>query len=311
MLNSNSLRKIDVQDLMVFVAVYERNNLTDVSDALHISPSTVSYCLKKLRIGFEDDLFISTRSGMRPTRKAAAMYAQVQQVLAALNLCHSGLRTFDPGEQPWTFTVCAPEYFELLILPHLMRRFILSDYRVAINVRKLEKDLPVQALDDGRFDLAFCFGPDFHRLASGLNAQTLLEDDLVCVADHQYAPQTAAVDIDTFVSRDHVYPTPWMSDTNMVDGWLVSQGRRRHIAARANTYGSALQLVRGTHYFLTLPRRIQGLLGNEPWLAVRELPADLPGFSLDMVWSERADQDEANGWLREQIVLVCADQGLL
>jgi DNA-binding transcriptional LysR family regulator len=102
-----------------------------------------------------------------------------------------------------------------------------------------------------------------------------------------------------------------MSDTNMVDGWLIRQGRQRHIAARANTYGSALQLVRDTRYFLTLPRRIQALLGNQPWLAVHELPQDLPGFSLDMVWSERADQDEANGWLREQIVRVCADQGLL
>ena len=311
MLSSNLLRKIDVQDLMVFVAVYERNNLTEVSDALCVSPSTVSYCLKKLRVGFEDELFISTRSGMRPTRKATAMFAHVQQLLQTLHLCHSGLRTFDPGTQPWTFTVCAPEYFELLILPHLIRRFIASDYRVVINVHKLEKQLPVEQLNDGRYDLALCFGPDFHRLANGLNAQTLLEDDLVCVADRQYAPDTAAVDVETFTCREHVYPTPWTSDTNMVDGWLQRQGRRRHIVARANTYGAALQLVPDTHYFLTLPRRVQALLGNEPWLAVREMPADLPGFCLDMVWSERADQDEANGWLREQIVRVCADQGLL
>ncbi|MFK3974038.1 LysR family transcriptional regulator [Pseudomonas sp. NPDC087358] len=311
MLSNNSLRKIDVQDLMVFVAVYERNNLTQVSDALHVSPSTVSYCLKKLRIGFEDELFISTRSGMRPTRKATAMLQHVQQILQALDLCHSGLRTFDPGSQPWTFTVCAPEYFELLILPHLLRRFIASDYRVVINVCKPQKDLPVEALNDGRFDLALCFGPDFHRLARGLNAQTLLEDDLVCVADQQYAPDTPMINVDLFTARNHVYPTPWVCDVNMVDAWLSGHGRQRHIAARANTYGSALQLVHGTDCFLTLPRRVQALLGNEPWLAVRELPVDLPGFSLDMVWSERADQDEANGWLREQIVRVCADQGLL
>jgi DNA-binding transcriptional LysR family regulator len=311
MLSSNTLRKIDVQDLMVFVAVYEHGNLTEVSDLLHVSPSTVSYCLKKLRVGFEDELFISTRSGMRPTRKAAAMVDHVQQMLQALNLCHSGLRAFDPGLEPWAFNVCAPEYFELLVLPHLMRRFIASDYRVTINVQKLEKDVPVEALNDGRCDLALCFGPDFHRLASGLNTQTLLEDDLVCVADRQSAPDGSSITIDAFTARNHVYPTPWISDTNMVDGWLMRQGRQRHIVARANTYGAALQLVQGTDCLLTLPRRVQSLLGDATWLATRELPEELWGFHMDMVWSERADKDEANGWLREQIVRVCADQGLL
>lgn len=101
-----------------------------------------------------------------------------------------------------------------------------------------------------------------------------------------------------------------MSDANLIDGWLTRQGRERHIAARANTYGSALHLVQGTDRFLTLPRRILAALGAPAWLAVRELPDDLPTFSLEMVWSERADRDEANGWLREQILGVCADQGL-
>ncbi len=238
------------------------------------------------------------------------MFGHVQQILHSLNLCHSGLRTFDPGSRAWTFSVSAPEYFELLILPPLVRRFVAGDHQVVINVLQPEKDLPLDALNDGQLDLALCFGPGFNRLPNGLNSQTLLKDDLVCVVDKHYAPQTAVVTIDTFVTRHHVYPTPWVSDANLIDRWLTGQGRERHIAARANTYGSALQLVEGTDRFLTLPRRILAVLGTPPWLAVRELPNDLPTFSLEMVWSERANQDQANGWLREQILGVCADQGL-
>ncbi|CZT28437.1 LysR family transcriptional regulator [Pseudomonas cerasi] len=85
MLNSNALRKLDMQDLMVFVSVYEQRNLTLVAEALHVSQSTVSYCLKKLRANFEDDLFICTRNGMRPTRKALAMHDHVQQILRSVN----------------------------------------------------------------------------------------------------------------------------------------------------------------------------------------------------------------------------------
>ncbi|NAS63932.1 LysR family transcriptional regulator, partial [Pseudomonas syringae pv. actinidiae] len=39
MLNSNALRKLDMQDLMVFVSVYEQRNLTLVAEALHVSQS--------------------------------------------------------------------------------------------------------------------------------------------------------------------------------------------------------------------------------------------------------------------------------
>ena len=99
MLNSNSLRKLDMQDLMVFNAVYEQSSVTGVSEALCVSQSTVSYCLKKLRTCFDDELFINTRTGMRPTYKAEGMYKHVRAILQSINLCHAGAATVDPARQ--------------------------------------------------------------------------------------------------------------------------------------------------------------------------------------------------------------------
>ena len=124
MLNSNLLRKLDMQDLMVFIAVYEQSSVTGVSESLCVSQSTVSYCLKKLRNAFEDELFINTRTGMRPTYKASTMYSHVLKILESINLCHSGAQAFDPIRQAVTFNICAPEYFELLILPRLLKQLL-------------------------------------------------------------------------------------------------------------------------------------------------------------------------------------------
>ncbi|WP_163802224.1 LysR family transcriptional regulator, partial [Pseudomonas viridiflava] len=77
MLKSNMLGKLDMQDLLIFISVYESSSVTEVSESLFVSQSTVSYCLKKLRNSFEDELFINTRSGMRPTYKATTMYSHV------------------------------------------------------------------------------------------------------------------------------------------------------------------------------------------------------------------------------------------
>ncbi|CRL48319.1 MULTISPECIES: LysR family transcriptional regulator [Pseudomonas] len=308
MLNSNLLRKLDMQDLMVFVAVYEQSSVTGVSEALCVSQSTVSYCLKKLRTSFEDELFINSRTGMRPTYKASTMYAHVLKILESINLCHASTQAFDPTLQAVTFNICAPEYFEQLILPRLLKRFDFADLPVMVNMHKFETDIPVDELRDGRLDLVICFGPNFHRSHTDFKSRLLLEDDLVCVFDKRATPLESRLSLQAFVQRRHVFPTPWTSSTNMVDGWLAQQAHKRQIVARANSYSAALKMITGTDYILTLPRRIQQLLANEAIFNHCEAPNGLPGFTLDMQWSQSADQDSANTWLREQVIDVCAEQ---
>lgn len=307
MLNSNVLRKLDMQDLMVFVAVYEQNSVTAVSEALCVSQSTVSYCLKKLRNSFEDELFINTRMGMRPTYKAGSMYPHVLKILDSINLCHAGASTFDPTLQPATFNICAPEYFEQLVLPRLLKHFAFADLPVVVNMHKFETDIPADALRDGSLDLAIGFGPNFHRSHGDLNARALLEDDLVCVFAKHAAPPEPRLSLQTFIERRHVFPTPWTSTSNMVDGWLAQQARQRQIVAQANSYSAALKMITGTDFILTLPRRIQQMLANEAAFDHREAPNGLPQFTLDMQWSQNVDRDSANLWLREQVIKACAE----
>ncbi|MCP2074146.1 UNVERIFIED_ORG: DNA-binding transcriptional LysR family regulator [Pseudomonas lini] len=311
MLNSNLLRKLDMQDLMVFVAVYEQSSVTEVSEALCVSQSTVSYCLKKLRTSFEDELFVNTRSGMRPTSKATAMYSHILKILKTINICHSGIEAFDPTQKERVFNVCAPEYFELLILPKLVKCFIGSRLPVIINITKFHRDIPAEELMDGRFDLVICFGPNLHRGGKGLRSQVLLEDELICVVDKNFTLTQEDFSLETFAACQHVFPTPWTSDTNMIDGWLARQGYTRQIVARANSYVAALNMISGTDFILTLPRRIQALTCDEHKFSHRRAPTGLPNFTLEMMWSEKPSLDNANIWFREQIVKVCAEDGLL
>jgi DNA-binding transcriptional LysR family regulator len=310
MLNSNLLRKLDMQDLMVFVAVYEQSSVTGVSAALCVSQSTVSYCLKKLRISFEDELFTNTRTGMRPTYKASTMYTHVQKILESINLCHVSAPAFNPTLQAVTFNICAPEYFEQLILPRLLKRFDFADLPVMVNLHTFETDIPVEELRDGSLDLVICFGPNFHRSHTDFKSRMLLEDDLVCVFDKRATPLEPRLSLQAFVERRHVFPTPWTSTANRVDGWLAQQAHKRQVVARANSYSAALKTITGTDFILTLPRRIQQLLANKAIFNHCEAPNGLPGFTLDMQWSQRADQDNANTWLREQVIEVCAEQAM-
>ncbi|WP_263145924.1 LysR substrate-binding domain-containing protein [Pseudomonas sp. RIT-PI-AD] len=304
---ANSLRKIDLQDLQVFLEVFERPNLSEVAETLSLSSSTVSYCLKKLRASFADDLFVATRGGMQPTRKAQAMRPHVKDMLARAQLCHGAAGDFDPAHGARHFRLCAPEYFELVILPRLLQRLNAFGYPVSLDIQRLGRDIPADLLLDGDLELALGFGPYQHRVHPELIAVALLKDNLLCVQDRHAPPVN---DLDRFCARPQVFPTPWDSERNMIDGWLQQSGRSRHIAAHANSYLAALQLIPASERLLVLPARIYQLLGDS---ATRASPIqlDLPAFSLEMYWARPFDHDPANIWLREQVFNVCAEAGFL
>jgi hypothetical protein len=130
----------------------------------------------------------------------------------------------------------------------------------------------------------------------------------VCVFDKRATPAEPRLSLQTYVERRHVFPTPWTSATNMVDGWLAQQAQQRQIVARANSYSAALKLITGTDYALTLPRRIQRLLASADTFNHCEAPEGLPGFTLDMQWDQGVDQDSANTWLRAQVIQACVEQ---
>ncbi len=235
MLIANGLRKVDMQDLLVFLQVHQRQNLVEVAEHLNLSPSTVSYCLKKLRQAFDDELFIATRGGMQPTHKSRAMLHHVEEMLARINACHAAQGSFDPRGEPRTFTLCAPEYVELLILPALLRRLAANGPRIGLDIRRLGPELPTEALLDGQVDLVFDFGPEYHRPAPELQALALFSDELLCVQDRAQ-PRHERLELDEFCRRRFVFPTPLdASNANLVDTWLRRQGRSREVAARANS----------------------------------------------------------------------------
>lgn len=305
MLDSNFLRKLDMQDLIIFVHVYERSSVTAVSEALCVSQSTVSYCLRKLRAGMEDDLFVPSRGGMVPTTKADAIYPNILQIIEKINLCYSGEPSHRQVTEARLFHIQAPEYFELLVLPRLLSGFD-NHSLVSVNIKKFEDEIPASKMDSGEVDLAMCFGPKYHRKHLGHRAEILLHDDLVCVTDKDNPAEGGSFTLEEFIKRKHVYPTPWTTNTNMIDGWLLANGQSRDIVARANTYYSALGLVKDTDYVLTLPRRVFDKLAGSSYVASAP-PAGFPRFTLDMIWTESANRDLGNCWLRQQIAFAAAD----
>jgi hypothetical protein len=110
-----------------------------------------------------------------------------------------------------------------------------------------------------------------------------------------------------------VFPTPWTSDTNMIDGWLARQARKRQVIARANSYSAALKMIAGTDFHRHLaPPRAEAAGRQRPCIrplrSAERFAGVHPGYAVERTPARRTAPTPG---FREQVVKVCADQGLL
>jgi len=175
-----------------------------------------------------------------------------------------------------------------------LRNFDFANLPVIVNVQKLDIAPPIDERRDDSLDLVICFGHDFQRSHTDFKSRRLVEDELVYVFDKRVTPPQLRPNLRSIEHR-HVLSPHKTFDTHSVD-------HKRQLIAQPASYRAALKMITGTDLILTLPRRIQTLLANDAVFSHCEASKGLPGFILDMQWSEASDQDSANTWLREQVV---------
>jgi len=103
-LSSISLRKLDLNLLTVFEAVYEERSQQKASERLYMSQPAISNAISRLRHLVDDRLFFGSRS-IQATGKADELYVQVHQALDLIRAEFFAKEAFDPQSSRRTFTI--------------------------------------------------------------------------------------------------------------------------------------------------------------------------------------------------------------
>ncbi|AMO69975.1 MAG: DNA-binding transcriptional LysR family regulator [Zhongshania aliphaticivorans] len=293
MLSSNYLKQLDLQDIVIFLNMYEQLSARKTAETMNISQPTVSYCLKRLRSCFDDRLFTSSQGALVPTAKAEAIVPYLRNVVDSINRCAEYDSESNTGSVAKAWHICAPEYFELSILPFALYNIVKQSPKVILNLEKLMRQIPVDKLISGDIDLAIGFGPGYHQLHPDLEWESILTDTFICLTSCHRYDYTAPFSIDEFCSIPNVYPTPWLSEKNMVDSWLDKIGKSRNVLANANTYQAAINILDKVPATLALPKTLIKLLKIPDNVKICQPPHGFPSFSLDIIWaSEKSNSNE-------------------
>lgn len=99
------LRMVDLNLLTVFDAVMQEQNITRAAHTLGMSQPAVSNAVARLKVMFNDELFVRYGRGIQPTARAFQLFGSVRQALQLVQneLPGSG---FEPASSERVFNLC-------------------------------------------------------------------------------------------------------------------------------------------------------------------------------------------------------------
>ena len=290
-----ALNTTDLNLFKVFEVIYNEKNLTKAGEILGISQPAVSNALGRLRITFDDELFIRTSKGMAPTPISQNIIKDIRNALSLMRNTITESDSFKPKEAKTTFKISIGDTSEYRLLPELIQK--ITKLAPGVNVESYltpREDTP-RELAAGNID--FAIDPPVHT-ESNLKHQKIYEDNYVLIMrkDHPIAKK-GKITLKNYLNLSHVHISKRNSGLGHVDMTLYRLGLTRRIALRAQHYLVAPYILEQSDLVITSIKSFAR--GRE--LKVFKLPFDINPLILHLYWHSSKDLDPSTAWMKNLI----------
>lgn len=281
---------MDVSLLKAFDALFRERHLTRAAEHMALTQSAMSHTLARMRIVWEDPLFIRTAHGMMPTRRATELAPHVANALIGMAALTAPQARFDPGKLERTFTILSSDYLEVELLPRLCRA--LSQQAPLVNIGMS----PVRGSELEHADVAVgvFYTPPAHWIMT-----KLFDDEFVTVLRKNHPLLRKGLTRASYVNAGHVLIAPGGTAGGPVDAALAEAGLRRRVAVRVSSFLSACMLVSESDHVVTLPRRIAQIMTRGLAVRIVKPPIATPLIAIAMAHHPVHAKDVAHQWFRQ------------
>ncbi len=298
----STLRRLDLNLLLVFDALYRRRSVTLAADELAMSPSACSHALSRLRDALADELFVRTGSAMQPTAQAERMAGGVAQALHLLSDRLVGAEPFVPATSVQTFTFAATDYTAYALLPPLVARLERLAPWLHLRIIHAAHRESLNDLREGRVQFALSVSHGQSVLPEGIEALDCLADDYVVIARQGHPRIDEYLSLEQYLAERHIAVLPWNDATSVADAALTRQGLQRDVAVELPSLMAAPYLLARSDYLFMLPRRAaQQWVASVPF-TVHDVPFEMPGYTLRALFHVRHAGQPGHQWIREQLL---------
>ncbi len=292
--------KMDLNLFTVFDAIYREGNITSAAKALNLSQPAVSHALSRLRENFNDPLFIRQGNKMLPTILSKNIIDDVQEALHQFQVTLIKSRQFDPQNSKKHCAISFHSSLEALYLPDLMKRISKQAPNMSLACTRVQRTELEKKLGNGDIDLAIDV---LLSVNQSIKHTQLSQDEFVVIAAKNHPKLKKTLDLDTYLKQSHILVSSRFSGLGIEDFELARLGLQRKVGLRCQHFFSACRVVANNDMLLTLPKTIAAMFSDALPINIYPLPVHLPKIDLHLYWHENVDNDPANKWLRNKILM--------
>jgi DNA-binding transcriptional LysR family regulator len=213
-------------------------------------------------------------------------------------------RAFDPRATEDVFRVAAVDAEQAVVIPALAARLRGEAPGLRLSVLPLGRRAAIDALVDGRAELAIGFLWDLPETVSG---ERLYEEGFLVAGRADVLSDAPHVSLDAYCAADHILISPKGDLRGIVDEALATFGRSRRVILGLSAFLPSLAAAAAMPALVTLPARVANAFAPGFGLVLAEPPLDIRQFPVSVFWHRRNDRDPKTEWIRQQLRLVCCD----
>ncbi len=292
-----SLSNTDLNLFKIFDVIYRESNITKAAQVLGITQPAVSNALSRLRQLFNDELFIRTHKGMKPTPLAQNIYPSIRNALKLLRTSIDEGRAFDPATET-TFNLYINTVAQLVLFPILIPELSHHYANIKLISHAMQSSDLVKALNCGTLDIVIEHGLN---TPEHIKRIALFDDDYVCVVRKDHPRIKHEISRKQFESEKHLLLLE-QPGHNPLEIALAEQNIKQTVVFIGNNFVTMPPVLVASDAIMTVERTVAQSLRHHLGMQILEAPFKVPKRSTFLYWHENAESSEANRWLRQIII---------
>lgn len=291
-----NIRRLDLTLLLVFGALLERRNMSAVAAEMGLTQSAVSHAVSRLRLIFEDPLFVRKGSGVEPTARALRLGPPLAEALSGIRHAMQLGRQFDPATATRRFAIAAPEMIVAALSKPVLAELAHAAPQCQVLFRALGHANAAATVAAGDADIAVGVFDDPPKDTIG----TSVGHEVFGVASRPGHGRVAGdLDLDLYCALDHILVSHDRDPRGVVDAMLGDLGRQRRIAAVMPQMLLGFAAASQSDAIITAPLSACHYAASLFPLAIHRPPLSIPGFELTLLRHRDARADPAITWLAD------------
>ena len=292
------LRRLDLNLLPVFDAVFRHRSVRLAAIELSLSTSALSHALTRLREFLKDPLFYRDGHKMCPSVYACQLAPFIAETLAALNKHLCPAEPFNPLLNQDCFKIAVTDYTAFCVFPGLMKALSDAAPHLSFELCHLPHNPALTELLAGEVDLALSFSEPGDSRHPDMEETDLFSDEFVVISNLNRTSLT----LESYLSAGHLVVTPWNEKQGLLDSHLERLGLKRRTVIKTPSMLSSPSIVAESDLLMAIPSFVAGKLAPTVSVSTFPLPFKAPRFTVKIYTHKRSGKREATDWLKSVMV---------